>query len=264
MSHIGVRRLTDRRTGRQIFRYAARKMSGPLPTVLYKYLPREHADSLVDRGELMFSTLSWFQNLEDPERGDEFEGKHKYFPIGGLEITRTERDGRAHPPITFTSRDQSLHSKAKGSDDIFIYSTSLRPGLTQFGNAAAPAVCVEIYDPAKFLLRLCAVLRRTPKAKVETLISRLLVIGYGFRDAHVNAAIADAGDLRLFVMSPQPPEQFRSELRQQPNGDRIWDHIDDYYETSLAQLFPADQSITEMWERVQTAFFEQRLKWQDP
>jgi hypothetical protein len=28
--------------------------------------------------------------------------------------------------------------------------------------------------------------------------------------------------------------------------------------------FPADQSITEMWERVQTAFFEQRLKWQDP
>lgn len=94
--------------------------------------------------------------------------------------------------------------------------------------------------------------------------SRLLVVGYGFRDAHVNAAIADAGDLRVFVMSPQPPEQFRSELRHQPNGDRIWDRIDDYYETSLAQLFPADQSITEMWDRVQMAFFERRLKWQDP
>jgi hypothetical protein len=170
MSHIGVRRLTDRRTGRQIFRYPARKMSGPLPTVLYKYLPREHADSLVDRGELMFSTLSWFQNLEDPERGDEFEGRHKYFPIGGLEITRTEREGRPHPPVTFTCPNQSLQSKAQGSDHIFIYSTSLRPGLTQFGDAAVPAACVEIYDPAKFVLRLRAVLRPTPRAKIETLI----------------------------------------------------------------------------------------------
>jgi hypothetical protein len=118
----------------------------------------------------MFSTLSWFQNLEDRERGDEFEGTHKYFPVGGLEITRTERDGRPHPPVTFTYPNQSLQSKATGSDHIFIYSTSLRPGLTQFGNAAVPTACVEIYDPAKFVLRLRAVLRRTPRAKVETLI----------------------------------------------------------------------------------------------
>ena len=170
MTQIAVRRLTHRRTGRQLFRYAAREMSGPLPRVLYKYLPREHADSLVDRGELMFSTLSWFQNLEDRERGDEFEGTHKYFPVGGLEITRTERDGRPHPPVTFTCPNRSLQSKAKGSDQIFIYSTSLRPGLTQFGDAGVPTACVEIYDPAKFVLRLRAVLRRTPRAKVETLI----------------------------------------------------------------------------------------------
>ena len=68
-------------------------MSGALPSVLFKYLALPHAHAMLDAGELMFSTLSWFQNLEDPDRGDGFEGTHKYFPIGGLEATRLARDG---------------------------------------------------------------------------------------------------------------------------------------------------------------------------
>ena len=145
-------------------------MSGPLPQALYRYLQPEHAASLVDRGDLMCSTLSWFQNLEDLERGDEFEGTHKYFPVGGLEITRIAQAGRSHPPVTFTRPHDSLQSKAKGSNQIFVYSMSLRGGLTQFGDFTAPAACVEIYDPRKFMLRLRATLRRTARAKVETLI----------------------------------------------------------------------------------------------
>jgi hypothetical protein len=140
-------------------------MSGPLPPVLYKYLSREYADAMVHRGELMLSTLAWFQNLEDGERGDEFEGRHKYFPLGGLEITRTERDGKPHPPVTFTRPNESLQSRAKGSAHIFIYSTSLQRGLTQFGDT-----CIEIHSPAMLLARLRAVLRLTPKAKTSTVI----------------------------------------------------------------------------------------------
>jgi hypothetical protein len=169
-SEVTVRRLTDRSTGRQIFRYASYTMSGRLPSVLYKYLAPEYAIALIERGELMFSTLSWFQNLEDRERGDEFEGTHKYFPIGGLEVTRVARDGKSHPPVTFTSPNDSLQSKARGTDHIFIYSMSLRPGLTQFADSAASNACVEIYDPAKFVARLRGLLRRTPRAKAETLI----------------------------------------------------------------------------------------------
>jgi hypothetical protein len=160
-----VRQLVDRRTGRTIYRYASRQMSGALPPVLYKYLARDYAFAMVDRGELMFSTLAWFQNLEDRERGDEFEGMHKYFPIGGLEITRTEREGKPHPPVTFTRSNESLQPKAEGRAHIFIYSTSLRRGLTQFGDA-----CVEIHNPTMFLARLRTVLRLTPPAKMSTVI----------------------------------------------------------------------------------------------
>jgi hypothetical protein len=170
MSPFKVRQLTDRRTGRTIYRYASRQMSGPLPPVLYKYLKLEYATAMMDRGDLMFSTLAWFQNLEDRERGDEFEGTHKYFPVGGLEVTRTGRDGKPHPPVKFTRPSDSLQSKAKGRAHIFIYSTSLRQGLTQFGDATAPSVCVEIYDPGKFLARVRSVLRQIPTAKAATLI----------------------------------------------------------------------------------------------
>ena len=69
-------------------------MSGPLAPLLYKYLPLRFARTMIGEGALMFSTLSWFQNLEDPDRGDGFEGTHKYFPVGGLQVTRTHSAGR--------------------------------------------------------------------------------------------------------------------------------------------------------------------------
>jgi hypothetical protein len=62
-------------------------MSGTLPGILYKYLPRQYADAMIERGELMCSTLAWFQNYEDDQRGDRFEGTRKYFPVSGLQVT---------------------------------------------------------------------------------------------------------------------------------------------------------------------------------
>jgi hypothetical protein len=163
--------LIDRHTGRTTgFRYTSRDMSGPLPPILYKYLRLDHATAMVDRGELMFSTLSWFQNLEDTERGDEFEGTHKYFPVGGLEVTRHERDGKPHPPVTFTRPNDSLQSKAKGRDHIFIFSTALKPGLTNFSDGKSRNASVEIHDPVKFLAQLRRRLDLLPRAKVATLI----------------------------------------------------------------------------------------------
>ncbi len=141
-------------------------MSGPLPASLYKYLPARHAETMVGRGELMFSTLAWFQNYEDQQRGDRFEGTRKYFPVGGLEVTRTERDGKAHPPVSFRAPTESLQSRARSHNHIFIYSTSLLSGLTFDG----ADTCVEIYDPVRFVARLRSALKSHPSAKAETLI----------------------------------------------------------------------------------------------
>jgi hypothetical protein len=141
-------------------------MCGPLPATLYKYLPRRYADAMIDRGELMFSSLAWFQNYEDDQRGDRFEGTRKYFPVGGLEVTRTERGGTPHPPVSFKASTESLQSRARGHNHIFIYSTSLQSGLA-FDGADA---CVKIFDPVTFVTRLRSALRTHRSAKTETLI----------------------------------------------------------------------------------------------
>ncbi len=142
---------------RNWYRYSSEQMSSPLPGTVYKYLPGHYAAAMVDRGELMFSTLAWFQNYEGDQRGDQFEGTRKYFPVGGLDITPTERGGKTHQPVSFKSPSESLQSRATGHNHIFIYSTSLQPRLA-FDGADA---CVEIFDPVKFAARLRSLCRLT-------------------------------------------------------------------------------------------------------
>jgi hypothetical protein len=158
--------VVEPRPRRNWHRYSSEQMSGPLPPTMYKYLPSRYAETMVASGEIMFSTLAWFQNYEDDQRGDRFEGTRKYFPVGGLEVTRTERDGKAHPPVSFKAPTESLQSRARAHNHIFIYSTSLKNGLA-FDDADA---CVEIYDPVKFVERLRAALKSHRSAKSETLI----------------------------------------------------------------------------------------------
>lgn len=57
------------RPRRNWYRYSSEEMSGPLPHTQYKHLPRRFAQTMIDRGELLFSTLAWFQNYEDEQRG---------------------------------------------------------------------------------------------------------------------------------------------------------------------------------------------------
>jgi hypothetical protein len=44
------------------------EMCDTLPTTLYKVLPFEYARALVERGEMMWSTLTYFQNELDDAR----------------------------------------------------------------------------------------------------------------------------------------------------------------------------------------------------
>jgi hypothetical protein len=50
---------------------------------MYKYLPSRYAVTMVTRGDVMFSTLAGFQNYEDEQRGDRFEGTQNTFPLAG-------------------------------------------------------------------------------------------------------------------------------------------------------------------------------------
>jgi hypothetical protein len=146
-------------------------MSGPLPPLLYKYLSVQYAQALLENGELMFSTLSWFKHLEDKQRGDRLEGTHVHQPEDGLEITMVHRNG--DPTMAGQKRNLSQHSLRSdvvGQDRIFIYSTSLQPLLHNLSGTTGDVVCVEIHDPGKFAARLKVRLRRTPPIAKTPLI----------------------------------------------------------------------------------------------
>jgi hypothetical protein len=149
------------------YHYKPEEMCGPLPKVLYKILPQLYARRLVEQGEMQWSTLTWFQNEEDAQRRDPFEGTHRYFPVSGLDVTRHERNGKPdHARFTLPSHGAVM--KAKQSHHIFIFSMTLDPSLA-IGDESS-RVCVEIFDPATFTQRVREQLKRHRKARPDTLI----------------------------------------------------------------------------------------------
>jgi len=135
------------------------------PVTLYKYFPLQYAQMFIEEGVVQFSSLSWFLDFEDAERGDEFEGTRKYFPTGGLTINN-QTQGQ-----TFTDPTRSFQSAAKERDHIFIFSTStvLDASLAKaFATSSDEIVCVELGDIRKFTLRLKTALKRDRRGISKT------------------------------------------------------------------------------------------------
>ena len=88
---------------------------------------------------------------------------------------------------------------------------------------------------------------------------RLLVIGYSFRDSHVNKIIAKAiqnHGLRLFVMTPEPPASLHDRLCQNESGQEIWSGLGGYYPLGLLRMFPENQLQTPEWDAVKDQYFQ--------
>ena len=152
---------------REFHRYETIEMCGALPKTLYKVLPAQYARRLLNVGEMIWSTLTYFQHELDPTRGDPFEGSLRYFPAEGLKVTRSERNGRAdHAEFTLAAHGNQF--MANQSHHIFIYSTTLDSRLA-IGNAADRA-CVEIFEPATFHQHVRHAVERHRKARVGTFI----------------------------------------------------------------------------------------------
>ena len=142
-------------------------MCSPLPGTLYKVLPASYAHALIEHGETMWSTLTFFQNELDPTRGDPHEGSHRYFPVDGLQVTRHERNGRPdYAQVTLAGHGSQI--KAFKCHHIFIYSTTLEPNLA-VGDAAG-RTCAEIFDPETFFQRIARAVDKHPRARLDRLI----------------------------------------------------------------------------------------------
>jgi len=147
----------------------------PLPGRLYKFLEARWADSLINEGVVHCSSLAWFQNFEDDEddeRSDPFEGKRKYFPIGGLPIQKL---GAPSPGLL---PDQSFQSAVLECNHIFVFSTSLEAAPDVADRFRRPTdremVSVEIKDPVAFAARFRATLGRLSRVQQRTFFSSLV------------------------------------------------------------------------------------------
>ena len=76
---------------------------------------------------------------------------------------------------------------------------------------------------------------------------KLVVIGYGFGDEHINTIIADAinhQDLKLFVVSPQSPAEFYNDLcplhgfnvQPKPKGTELWNGLYQYWPAKVTDF----------------------------
>jgi hypothetical protein len=89
---------------------------------------------------------------------------------------------------------------------------------------------------------------------------KLLIIGYGFRDDHINKVIAKAiesCDLELYIMSPSESEEFKNELIKADHvyGEYIFKNLSYYCKARFGDLFPPDGSDTLEWRELYDLFF---------
>jgi hypothetical protein len=85
--------------------------------------------------------------------------------------------------------------------------------------------------------------------------ARLLRIGYGFRDAHVNEVLAEAvsnASLQIRILGPEKPDALRERLCSLPQGDVIWNGVYGYDRADLAEVFPSDPFVEppRTWENI--------------
>lgn len=87
---------------------------------------------------------------------------------------------------------------------------------------------------------------------------RLLIIGYGFRDEHINAALAKAikdHGLELYILCPTEPARFKDMLQKVKCGNELWKGLHGYFPFTLRQLFPENQEKALPAKRLRDSLF---------
>jgi hypothetical protein len=82
--------------------------------------------------------------------------------------------------------------------------------------------------------------------------TRLLIVGYGFGDIHINRCLVNAigNGLKLYVISPQSPQDFKNQFKppvhgnfmKKPLGDELWDGLVQYWPATLSDFYYDNQA----------------------
>lgn len=78
---------------------------------------------------------------------------------------------------------------------------------------------------------------------------KLLVIGYGFRDDHINEVIIEAAEkhgLRIYIISPDSPDDFKANSLPAPQRNRIWKSLAGYYPYKFRDVYMDNRRSKEL------------------
>lgn len=96
---------------------------------------------------------------------------------------------------------------------------------------------------------------------LETDKLKLLVIGYGFGDSHINELLnaqATKGNLKIYVTAPTKPKEFIDSVLQRYKFD-LKPFLGGFFPYSLKDVFPRhSDSETMEWNDIQHHFFEEK------
>jgi hypothetical protein len=129
---------------------------------LFRYFSSANAKAFVDRGEVLFRSLSYFRDYEDDGvRADQYEGTLVHRPEDGLKAKITSSGEEVALPYTMESTARE--------EDIFVYcmSTELSSSIARRFKAEA---CVEIVHPLAFLSRVRVALGLRARLRAEKLV----------------------------------------------------------------------------------------------
>ncbi|MDR4498510.1 MAG: SIR2 family protein [Candidatus Scalindua sp.] len=91
---------------------------------------------------------------------------------------------------------------------------------------------------------------------------RLLIIGYGFRDQHINKVIVNSikdNGLKLFIICPVDPEKFKNDTLKNTGSDNkkiIWEAVSGYYPYTIRTIFPFHKHPTPQHIQLKNDFFQ--------
>jgi len=129
---------------------------------LIRYFSEKNARAFVEKGEVLFRSLSYFRDYEDNAvRSDEHEGTLVHLPSDGLKVTLVDSGKSIALPHKFESTAKE--------DEIFVYCMSTE--LSQYiGQRFKADVAVEIIDPVKFLSRIRSSLSLRRRLRANQLV----------------------------------------------------------------------------------------------
>ena len=85
-----------------------------------------------------------------------------------------------------------------------------------------------------------------------------MLIGYGFRDRHINEVIANSvknNGLKVYIISPSEQSDFITKLTSEEYGEIILWGLSGYYPYALLEIFPSDQSESHAWREILSSYF---------